>query len=127
MYLSKSVALILILVFIMASYLIVGKPVLSSANVAENSWTSKAPMKVARSGIGVAVVNGKIYAIGGSTASGSLPGVNGGAVLGYQDLGGHVGTNEEYDPETDTWTTKKSMPTPRIVFATPSAKTKSAA
>ena len=75
-------------------------------------------MKVARSGIGVAVVNGKIYAIGGSTASGSLPGVNGGAVLGYRDLGGQVGTNEEYNPETDTWTTKKSMATPRIVFAT---------
>ena len=24
-----------------------------------------------------------------------------------------VGTNEEYDPATDTWTFKKSMPTPR--------------
>jgi hypothetical protein len=28
-----------------------------------------------------------------------------------------VGTNEEYNPTTDTWTTKASMPTPRIDFA----------
>jgi N-acetylneuraminic acid mutarotase len=27
-----------------------------------------------------------------------------------------VGTNEEYDPETDTWTKKASMPTPRSDF-----------
>jgi N-acetylneuraminic acid mutarotase len=56
-------------------------------------------MHVARSGLGVAVVNGKIYAIGGKSESGV------------------VGTNEEYDPETDTWTYKASMPTPRQLFA----------
>jgi N-acetylneuraminic acid mutarotase len=57
-------------------------------------------MHVARSGLGVAVVNGKIYAIGGSADNGV------------------IGTNEEYDPETDTWTYKKPMPTPRHYFAT---------
>jgi N-acetylneuraminic acid mutarotase len=66
-------------------------------------------MHEARSYIGVAVVNGKIYAIGGSTQQGSSP----------DNLsGGFVGTNEEYDPETDTWTYKRAMPTPRHYFAT---------
>jgi len=88
------------------------------ANATEDYWTSKAPMQVARSGLGVAVVNGKIYAIGGTTTSGFAPSIPGSAVLGNRDIGGHVGTNEEYDPETDTWAYKASMPTPRIVFAT---------
>jgi N-acetylneuraminic acid mutarotase len=53
-----------------------------------------------RTRLGVAVVNGKIYAIGGNAESGL------------------VGTNEEYDPATDTWTFKTPMPTPRGSFAT---------
>ncbi len=68
---------------------------------AVGSWTQKASMHEARSNLGVAVVNGKIYAIGGD-------------VIG----GDNVGTNEEYDPTTDTWTYKAQMPTPREDFAT---------
>jgi N-acetylneuraminic acid mutarotase len=56
-------------------------------------------MNVARDGLGVAVVNGKIYAIGGDGPNGI------------------VGTNEAYDPATNTWTTKTAMPTPRYDFA----------
>jgi hypothetical protein len=74
---------------------------------AVGNWTRKAPMHVARGGLGVAVVNDRIYAIGGSTAGGWSPG---------SATGGYVGTNEEYDPSTDTWTFKKSMPTPREHF-----------
>jgi N-acetylneuraminic acid mutarotase len=97
---KKSIVVLLVLVFLTASCLSVSKPVFSSASgVAENTWTQKAPMQTARDGLGVAVVNGKIYAIGGFTESGV------------------VGTNEEYDPETDTWTLKKPMPNPRQVFA----------
>jgi hypothetical protein len=78
------------------------------------NWTRKASMKVARFDLGVAVVNGKIYAIGGSTRSGG-----GGTRSGPLPVtGGVVGTNEEYDPTTDTWTTKAPMPTPRGDFAT---------
>jgi N-acetylneuraminic acid mutarotase len=110
---SRSVALLLILVFLMASCIMVAKPALSSAGVVENSWASKAPMHQARSGLGVAVVNGKIYAIGGSTQSGG-----GGTRSGPLPItGGVVGTNEEYDPATDTWAFKASMPTPRAGFA----------
>jgi len=60
----------------------------------EDSWSTKEPMPTARSGLGVAVVDGKIYAIGGSNPS-------------------YLGTNEMYDPETDTWSNGTQMPTPR--------------
>lgn len=58
------------------------------------SWTTLEPMPTARTGFGVAVIDGKIYAIGGYN-------------------GNYLRTNEIYDTETDTWTTKKPMPTPR--------------
>ncbi len=64
----------------------------------EDSWTTKAPMQQARGGLGVAVVDGKIYAIGGRTVSGV------------------VGINEEYDPVLDSWSFKAPMPTPRDHF-----------
>ncbi len=84
----------------------------------EDSWVTKAPMQQARSGLGVAAVNGKIYAIGGTTASGFAPSMPGQWVLGGNiDSDEVVGTNEEYDPETDTWIYKASLPTPRITFA----------
>ena len=103
---SKCAVLLLVFVFLTASCVMVAKPVLSSAEVAEDSWTRKAPMHVARSKLGVAVVNGKIYAIGGDARHGQWP---------Y--AGSIVGTNEEYDTETDTWTFKAPMPTPRCGFA----------
>jgi hypothetical protein len=104
---SEKAALLLIL-FLTASLIMTAKPISAAAPV-ENSWTSEASMQQARGGLGVVAVNGKIYAIGGSTASGSFP----------PDVfsGGYVGTNEMYDPETDTWTYKASMPTQRSDFA----------
>jgi N-acetylneuraminic acid mutarotase len=65
----------------------------------EDSWTQMAPMSEARSRLGVAVMNGKIYAIGGQT-----------------DSGGFTGTNEEYHPTANMWTFKASLPTPRASF-----------
>lgn len=86
--------------------------------VPEGSWIPRASMHQARGGLGVAVVNGKIYAIGGSTQSGQEPTIPPSALLGDINIGGFVGTNEEYDPATDVWTYKAPMPTPRILFAT---------
>jgi len=97
----KSAALLLALVFLTASCLIVAKPAFSSlSGVAENTWTQKAPMQEARHGLGAAVVDGRIYAIGGFTQKNGI-----------------VGTNEEDDPKTDTWSYKAPMPTPRYYFA----------
>jgi N-acetylneuraminic acid mutarotase len=53
-------------------------------------WTTKSTMSLNRHGIGAAVVNNKIYVLGGY----------------------NLDINEEYDPVTDTWTTKSPMPHP---------------
>ncbi len=71
-------------------------------------WSQKHALNQARAGLGVAAVNGKIYAIGGSTYNGLY--------MSYQ-TSDFVGTNEEYDPATDQWTIKTPMPTPRANFA----------
>ena len=72
--------------------------------VMEDSWVSKEPMSQPRAGLGVVAVNGKIYAIGGAST----------AQKQSENL---LSINEEYDPATDTWTIKPSMPTPRAYFA----------
>ena len=64
----------------------------------ENSWETMASMLTGRRGLGVATLNGKIYAIGGESSSGTV--------------------NEMYNPAKNTWATKKSMSTPRCNFAT---------
>ena len=102
----KTFALLLILVFLTASCLILVKPTFSSSAVAvENTWTQKASMDEPRARMGAAVVNGKIYVLGGN-------------VVTYQD---HeyleLTTNEEYDPVSDTWTFKTPMPTASSQFA----------
>lgn len=65
-------------------------------NPATNQWTNKMSMPTARSGFAIAVYQGKIYVIGGTVGN-----------------NGYVGNNEVYDPVTNTWQTKASMPTPR--------------
>jgi N-acetylneuraminic acid mutarotase len=94
---NKKVIYALIALLLASSIL----PILQApvANAGENEWTSMTPMPTARGGLGVAVVNGKIYAIGG---------VNNDTQLAV---------NEEYDPATDTWKTKEPMPTARSGFA----------
>jgi N-acetylneuraminic acid mutarotase len=93
---GKAASLLLVLVFLTASSLTVIRPV---SAVTEDSWQILASMPTPRSHVGVAVVNGKIYAIGGTSGTQTV-----------------LGTNEVYDPETNTWSTKKPMPTPRTYF-----------
>jgi len=59
----------------------------------ENSWTTIASMPTARSSLGAAVIDGKIYVIGGKD-----------------------GVNEVYDPATNTWATKAPLPSQRTSF-----------
>jgi len=87
------------------------QPALSTVDVydpATDTWTEKVPMPMptARFTLSTSVVDGKIYAIGGilrTTQSG--PETPSSAV-------------EEYDPATDTWTTKAPMPTARGMLST---------
>ena len=60
-------------------------------------WTTRASMPAPRFGLAVGVVNGILYAVGGSGGDGGLQG----AVLAY-------------DPATNSWTTKAAVPTPRL-------------
>jgi hypothetical protein len=102
MHMRKTTALLLTVFLLVASCIMVAKPVSSLAEVVEDSWKSKASMLEARALLGIAVVDGKIYAIGGNNNT------NGNIQC--------VDTNEEYDPATDTWSFKASMPTPRASF-----------
>ncbi len=69
---------------------------------ATDTWTTKSEMPTAREGLSTSAVNGKIYAIGGGSAYSSA----------YSSAK-TFSTVEEYDPATDTWTTKSEMPTAR--------------
>ncbi len=66
---------------------------------ATDKWSTLTSMPTARTGLGVAVVNNKIYAIGGMIVS--IAGVT------------PVNNVEVYDPITGIWTTLASMPTAR--------------
>ena len=92
----KSVVLLLVFFFLTGLCAVDAKSV---SAVAEDSWVVLAPMPTARSMLGVAVVDGKIYAIGGTS--------------GTQNI---LGTNEVYDPATNKWSSKTPMPYSQILF-----------
>ena len=98
----------LFMLFILSSGLFIAifssSPVLASEAV-EDSWTTLAPMNQARGHLGVVVVDGKIYAIGGGLA------------FGANTENNYLTANERYDPKSNTWVTLTSMPTPRQGFA----------
>ncbi|MCL2643585.1 MAG: hypothetical protein FWD52_08800 [Candidatus Bathyarchaeota archaeon] len=101
----KVLAFVLLCFFISGTFLTVFSSV-STSDSSEASWSSQTSMNDPRSDLGVVVVEGKIYAIGGG-ASVASPGSVG---------RGFVGINECYDPVSDTWIVLKSMPTPRGNF-----------
>ena len=70
-----------------------------------DTWEQKANMPTARAGVSVSVVDGKIYAIGGSQMKTIQ------APRGFSSESEEVATVEMYDPVTDTWTQKADMPT----------------
>jgi N-acetylneuraminic acid mutarotase len=74
-----------------------------------DSWKELAPMPTKRGAAVAAMVDGKIYVIGGAT---TLPGATNPAI--HPTYPQRVlGTVEEYDPKTNTWRARANMPTPR--------------
>ncbi len=74
-----------------------------------DSWKALAPMPGKRGSPVAVEVGGQIYVIGGAIPE---PGTNEVAVFPNR-AARSVGTNEAYDPETNKWTTRSSMPTAR--------------
>ncbi len=64
---------------------------------ATDTWSTGTPMPTARAALAAVVVNGRIYAIGGGSATGPS----------FSDK------VEEFDPVANTWATKAPLPTPR--------------
>ena len=67
-------------------------------NATENSWATMSQMPTERFSFGIAIVNNRIFAIGGALAT---------------ESGELTAANEAYDPATNTWTKRAPMPTPR--------------
>jgi N-acetylneuraminic acid mutarotase len=72
-------------------------------DIATNTWATRAPMPTARSGTGIATVDGRIHVLGGE---------------GWiDDFGGVFRAHEVYDPKTNSWSRAARMITPRHGFA----------
>lgn len=104
-----------------------------------NTWTSKAPLPTGGWDVGVAGVNGKVYAFGGfssnvyaydpasntwATKSPLPQPYSSGAAVVFNGIvyliGGNPGNRavvQAYNPVSDTWAIKASMPTPRYYCA----------
>jgi N-acetylneuraminic acid mutarotase len=90
-------------IILLASLMLIGLLGTASMGQEAGTWTQKADMPTARYIPGSAVVDGKIYVIGGAPVR-----------LGF------TAVVEEYDPATDIWTRRADMPTARqgVVAAT---------
>jgi N-acetylneuraminic acid mutarotase len=73
-------------------------------NPATDTWTPKQSMPSGGGALSVTVYNGLIYTFGGSTYNNQIW-----AALPYVYA---------YNPQTDTWTQKQNMPTPRFALRT---------
>lgn len=75
-------------------------PSLEEYDPSADRWTSKAPMPVGLHHVGIGVSGGRLYVIGGYRQSGL-------------SVWKPVATVYAYDPATDTWAERASMPTAR--------------
>ena len=66
-------------------------------DVAANAWRALAPLKAGRGSVAVAVLDGKIHAVGGRGVDNTFT----------------VGTHEVFDPATGQWTERAPLPQPR--------------
>src|SRR5207247_5290500 len=68
-------------------------------DVAKDTWSSVLGVPTARSGVGVAVLEGRMHVLGGEAY--------------LNDLVGTFRTHEAYDPKSNSWQRLPPMPTPR--------------
>ncbi len=109
---GKIIALLLVLVALSATCVIAVPPA-RAADASANSWATMAPMPTSVAGDSEAVsLNGKLYVIGGVIPT----------QFGLTGRG--TASISEYDPATDTWTTKKPYPTPRDMVAVAACQNK---
>ncbi len=97
-------------------YVFLTLPTVEVLNAKSETWQLCTPMPTSRGALGVAMLNGKLYAAGGFKWNGTaandfandLPAVqaNGASMEALNNL-------EVYDPVPDKWTTCSAMPTPR--------------
>ncbi len=99
-------AILLILFILLISGEVTGCSSFSSASLVENSWTTKTPMHESRVSAGAGAIEGKIYVMGGSQRRN----------ISNDNFYVTINSTEVYDPTTDTWTEKASMPTSRSSF-----------
>jgi hypothetical protein len=78
---------------------LVGVAAVDVYNPATDVWTERAPIPTPRADLAVGVINGIIYAVGGTT--------------NWND---RLATVEAYDPATDSWTTRAPMLKPRSLL-----------
>jgi N-acetylneuraminic acid mutarotase len=84
-----------------------GQPMVFEYDPTADAWRALAPLKAGLGSVGVAVLNGKVYAIGGRTPAGDT-----------------VATNQVYDPATNTWTALAPLPKARDHMAVIAAEGK---
>jgi N-acetylneuraminic acid mutarotase len=84
--------------------------VVEAYDTATDTWTRRADMPTPRNALSTAVVDGKVYAIGGW---GYDRPEGGWESIDRTTTGQDFSKVEVYDPETDTWTARADMPTPR--------------
>jgi len=107
----RKILALLFFLLINSSFTVISGSV-SATDLTADSWSTKTPMAHDRRGFGVVVVDGKIYAIGGYTEH-----IDGDGIFAHYSEQ-YFGTNERYDPISDTWTTLEPMPTNRTSFVT---------
>lgn len=97
-----------ILIVVGVAYIGLNSTLSLASGSEEGKWARKADMPTARRDLSTSVVDGIIYAIGGTTATNVTE-------WGADFI--EVATVEAYDPATDRWTKKTDMPTPRAGVA----------
>ena len=120
---------------------------LESYDAANDRWTSRAPMHIARGGFGAGALNGRLYVVGGRVDCGRdttsvevydsttnqwsdrapLPSAREGQVVAALNgklyaIGGHangqsLALNTEYDAAADRWIERAQLPAPRAYAA----------